>query len=256
MTVPSIIESGAQVHPSARIGAYVRICSGAVIGPGCEIGDFCVIGQPTKTPAYAGRKVTVGEGSIIRSHTVIYEGSDLGPRLETGHHVVIREGTRAGVNLRVGNYTDVEGTCEIGDYCRFHGYVHVGRGSRIGHFVWLFSLTTLTNDPLPPSHLQSPVVIEDGVVVAVGCTLMPGTRLGEGAFVAAGSFPKGVVPPAAVYSQGQVRVAVTRLASLEGRISHPWMSHFKDAYPPEAHARLADLEARIRQHSLNLSARS
>ena len=104
---------------------------------------------------------------------MLYEGSEFGAGLQTGHHVLIREGTRAGRDLRIGSYSDIEGDCTIGDCGRFHGYAHVGRGSRIGNFVHLYSLTILLNDPLPPSNIMQPATLEDGVVVAVGATVMP-----------------------------------------------------------------------------------
>lgn len=189
----------------------------------------------------------IGPGSTIRSFSVIYSGSRFGSRLETGHHVVIREQTNAGENLRIGNFSDIEGHCAIGDYCRFHGYAHVGRGSRIGHFVWLFSLTTATNDPLPPSSLAEPVVMEDGVVVCVGVTLMPGVRLGKGAFVTAGTLARGEIPPGAVVAGPECRIVshVSQLMHLDSGTRHPWMRHFAEKYPPESHERLAGLLSEI-----------
>ena len=241
------------ISPDARLLGEVSVGQGTRIHPnvevrdGSRIGDHCVIGAPAGG-RWAGRPVVIGEGSVIRSHTVVYEGSSFGDRLETGHHVLIREGTQAGTNLRVGSFSDLEGDCEIGDYCRFHSYVHVGRGSRIGSFVWLYSQTTLTNDPLPPSHVSSPVTIEDGVVVCVGGIILAGARLGIGSFVASGSRVGGCVSPGMVVDgrRGDPVAHVTALASLEHRIRHPWMSHFADAYPEEAQPRLQRLLEDVR----------
>lgn len=233
----------AKVHPGARIGRDVTIGDFTVVhervelGDGCQVQEHCLLG--VKGPA-TSEPVIIGAGATIRSHTVIYEHSNIGPRLETGHHVVIRERSQIGENLRVGNFSDIEGDCQIGDFARFHGYVHVGKGSRVGHFVWLFSLTTATNDPLPPSRAQVPVVIDDGAVVCVGATLLPGCKLGKGALVSAGGVASGDVPPGAVVvgPEGLVVNHVSRLVNLEAGLRHPWMRHYRDAFPAHAAARI------------------
>lgn len=249
----TLIDPAAQVAPDVELGFGVRIYPNVILEAGCVVGDFCVLGHPSRG-AFAGKPLVIGTGATIRSHAVIYEGSTFGPRLETGHHVVVREGTRTGENLRVGNFSDIEGDCEIGDFVRLHGYVHVGRGTKIGNFTWLFSLTTSTNDPLPPSHAALPVTIGDGCVVCVGATLMPGARLGDGAFISAGAHARGDVPRGAVITgtEGQISNHVANLMQLDVGLRHPWMRHFKDAYPERVHDRIDSLFARIRENQRTL----
>jgi UDP-3-O-[3-hydroxymyristoyl] glucosamine N-acyltransferase len=231
------VHQGAVLERGCTIGAHSVVHAGCVVGEGSSIGESCVLGA--RGPA---EPVRIGAGSVIRSHTVIYSGSVLGEGLETGHHVVIREGSRIGRNLRIGNFSDIEGDCTVGDYCRFHGYVHVGKGARIGDFVWLYSLTTLLNDPLPPSHVSAPVSIGDGAVVCVGSTVMPDARLGIGAFVAAGCVVSGEVPAGAVVADGGAATShVANLVHLESGTRHPWMRHFSSAYPQAAQDRIRRL---------------
>lgn len=238
------------IDPAARIGANVsighstRIYGNVEIGDGCSIGDFCVIGHPG--PGQNG-PLKLGPGATVRSHAVIYEGSTIGPDLETGHHVVIREGATIGDNLRLGNFSDIEGSCQIGDFVRMHAYAHVGKGARIGDFVWLFSLTTLMNDPLPPSHLAEPVTIGDMVTVAVNAQLMPGVRIGRGCFIASGAVAGGDIPPGMIVAgpDGEVAGPVRLLMHMASRTRHPWHRHFADAYPERARARIARLGAEI-----------
>jgi len=245
-TLQSLIDPKAKLGRRVQIGHGARIYGSAHIGDDCQLGDHCIIGHPAGG-RWSNQPVVLGSGATIRSHSVIYEGSEFGPKLETGHHVLIREGTIAGPNLRVGSFSDLEGDCTIGDFCRFHSYTHVGRGSRIGHFVWLYSLTTLTNDPLPPSDLVAAVVLEDGVVVCVGATLMPGTILRRGAYVSAQSTVSGEVPAGAVVSgpQGRIVSHVSFVMNLEHGIRHPWMGHFSSHYPEEAQPRLRQLREAI-----------
>jgi len=252
--------SDAFVSSKAQLGNGVEIGPGAVVHDNVRLGDrvrvgpHCILGQAGPgTPD----GTVIGEEATIRSHAVIYAGCSFGRGLETGHHVVIRDGTRAGENLRVGNFSDIEGQCAIGDYCRFHGYVHVGRGSTIGNFVWLYSLSIGTNDPLPPSEVHDPVTIEDGAVVCVGAILMPGTHLGTGAFVCAGARAEGAVPAGAVIDgpDGRIVNHVKRLVHLGGGLRHPWMNHFRRGFPEEAFGRLEALRDEILASKLDLDVR-
>lgn len=240
----AFVSRDAELGDGVEVGPGTVVHGGVRLGNGCRIGPCCVIGE--RGPGQ-WTSTSVGEGAIIRSHTVLYLGCDLGKRLETGHHVVIREGTTAGENLRVGSYSDVEGNCRIGDYCRFHGYVHVGKGSVIGDFVWLYSQVTLLNDPLPPSEIMDPVEIGDCAVICVGATLFPGSRVGRGAFVAAGARVAGDVPAwtVAAHPDGRSAGGVDYLVDLGSGTRHPWLRHFRRGFPPEALARLDELLAEM-----------
>lgn len=190
MTAPSGIAPTAVVSPLAKLGTDVTIGASTVvhdnvvIGDGTRIDEFCVIGSPAGSEQ---PPLQLGANSRVRSHSVIYEGSDIGDRLETGHFVLIRAGARIGTNMRIGSYSSLEGQMDIGNFARLQGNVQIGPGTKFGNFVCIFSLVTATNDPLPPSHVFRPVTLDDGVVVAVGATLMPGVNIGKGTFIAAGS---------------------------------------------------------------------
>lgn len=242
--IEKLIDPAANIGANVHIGHGTRIFGNVEIGDNCDIGDFCVIGQP-------GPKVTgllkLGAQATVRSHSVIYEGSNIGPQLETGHHVVIREGASIGENLRVGNFSDIEGTCRIGDFVRMHSYAHVGKGADIGDFVWLFSLTTLMNDPLPPSHIAEPVSIGDMATVCVNAQLMPGVQVGRGAFIASGALARGEIPPGVIVSgsDGEIAGPVRLMLHMASRTRHPWYKHFSDAYPEHVRDRIARLGAEI-----------
>ena len=239
-----LISPNAAIGKDVQIGYGSRIYDGVEIGDGTVIGDHCSIGLPVSNNANPTR---IGPHSTIRSHAVIYRDVELGPKFESGHHTLIRDGVRAGINLRLGSYSSLEGNCTIGDFCRFHGYVQVGRASRIGNFVWLFSLTTLTNDPLPPSHTLLGPVIEDGVVVCISSTVMPAAILRKGVFVCACSCARGEIPPGGVVDgrRGELIAHITQLTNQELGIAHPWMGHFADAYPAEAQPRIRSLHQEI-----------
>lgn len=239
----AVISAKAEISASVKIGNFCVIGDNVSIEDGVEIGDFCVIGH-TAGGEHAGKRLSIGKGSVIRSHSVLYEGSHLGPNLQTGHHVLIREGTVAGEGLSVGSYSDIEGDCTLGDFVRCHSYVHIGRGSKVGNFVWLYSLVTLTNDPLPPSDIQRPVTIHDGAVICVGTTILPGSVVKMGAMVPAGSVVQGEIPAGALWAEGR-GLHVSYLCDTESMTRHPWTRHLLNRYPDRVHDRLKELEKGI-----------
>ena len=252
-TLDCLIDKNAKIGKNVSFGHGVRVYGNVEIGDNCDIGDFCVIGYPTARAD--SPPLRLGAGAIVRTHSVIYQGSDIGPFLETGHHVVIREGASIGENLRVGNFSDIEGACQIGDFVRMHGYAHVGRGAKIGDFVWLFSLTTVMNDTLPPSHLSAPVTIGDMVTVCVNAQLMPGTVVGNGVLIASGAVASGDIPAGVVISgsDGDIAGQVRFLMHMESRTRHPWHKHFADAYPERARSRIEALGAAIDAEAANVN---
>ncbi|TMM49362.1 hypothetical protein [Sulfitobacter sabulilitoris] len=242
----SLIDPAAKIGRNVTFGHGVRVYGNVEIGDDCRIGDFSVIGHPSAQPDTA-QPLRLGAGATIRSHAVLYEGSDIGPALETGHHVVIREQSMIGENLRLGNFSDIEGACRIGDFVRMHGYAHVGRNATVGDFVWLFSLTTLMNDPLPPSHLSDPVTIGDMATVCVNAQLMPGVHVGRGSFIASGASAHGIIPPGVIVTgpDGEIAGPVRFMMHMQSRTRHPWPRHFTDAYPTRVHDRITRLAAEI-----------
>lgn len=240
----------AWIHPNAQLGVGVRVGRGTVIHENVQIGDHSTIDEHCVLGLDAEKHedpLVIGAHAWVRTHTVLYAGSRFGEHLFCGHHSVMRAGIAAGRYLQVGNFCDIQTNVSIGDYTRTHGYVHIGTGSKIGSFVWLFSLVTLTNDPIPPSHVHAPVEIHDGAVLCVGVTPLPGTVVGKGTFVASGATVSGEIPPGAlVNAAGEVAGPVTSLMNLEAGVRHPWMSHYADAYPAEAQEAIAALASEVR----------
>ena len=99
----SLVAPEARISRNVSIGYGTRIHANCEIAENCTIGDFCIIGHPARG-RWAGQPVRIGAHSIIRSHCVLYEGSQFGSRLEMGHHVLIREATVAGENRPGGDF--------------------------------------------------------------------------------------------------------------------------------------------------------
>ncbi|MBN1297261.1 N-acetyltransferase [bacterium] len=133
----------------------------------------------------------IGEGAVIRSHTVIYAGNRIGSNFQTGHHVFVRECNTIGDDVSVGTLTVVEHHVVIGNRVRIHSQVFIPEFSVIEDDAWIGPNVVMTNAPYPRGNrvkemLQGPVVCS-GAKIGANATLLPGVVIGRGALVGAGS---------------------------------------------------------------------
>lgn len=242
------------IHPTAIIGSKTRLGENCTVGPytivhdnvclgdRVTIGSHCEIGIQTKLGD--GSPLIIGDNSLIRSHSVFYESSVIGTGLVTGHHVAVREMTTAGQGLQIGSASDIQGHCEIGEYVRMHRGVHIGKGSCIGNFVWLYPDVLLTNDPNPPSEQILGPVIGDFTVIASKSTLMPGVRLGQHVFVAAQSLVGCNVPDGKMVNGIPAKIvgdaSMLRMNDDIRVKVYPWYKRFFRGYPEEIICRWRD----------------
>ncbi|MGC4078243.1 MAG: N-acetyltransferase [Rubrivivax sp.] len=236
----AIIHPGAQIGRNVAIGPYTIVYDNAQIGHDTVIESNCEIGHPAFNPTHAG-PLKIGEGSLIRSHSIFYEGSEFGPGLVTGHRVTVREKTMAGPGFQIGTLSDIQGHCTIGKHVRFHSNVHIGQHSRIGNYVWIFPYVVLTNDPHPPSEVMMGVTIEDYVAIATMSIVLPGVKVGAGALIGAHSSVAKDVEPDTVVAGAPAKLicetAKIKLKDGSGLSAYPWRRHFHRGYPPETVAR-------------------
>lgn len=235
-----VIHPTALVDPAATIGEGVEIGPFSIVharvqlGAGSVVGSHCELGHPAGSEAGPLR---IGTGALIRSHSVLYAGSVFGDGLQTGHRVTLREGIEAAEGLRIGTLCDLQGDSTFGRHVRLHSNVHIGRGSTVAEFVWIFPYVVLTNDPHPPSDgFQVGALVERFAVVATSAVVLPGTRVGEGALVAAHALVREDVPPGAICAgvPGKVRGSVEAIQLSDGSgPAYPWRRHFHRGYPDD-----------------------
>jgi acetyltransferase-like isoleucine patch superfamily enzyme len=241
MTKNIIIHPTAIVSPNASLGENVTIGPFSIIygdtkiGSETKIDGFCELGYPT--PLAEGQSLIIGCNSVIRSHSIFYQGSDFGEGLVTGHRVTVREKTSAGKNLQIGTLGDIQGHCKIGDYVRLHSNVHIGQRSQIGSYVWIFPYVVLTNDPHPPSNVMMGVHIEDFAAIATMSIILPGVTVGKGALVGAHSSVSHDVAADTVVSGAPAKfICETRKIKLKDGSNldaYPWRKNFHRGYPDE-----------------------
>jgi len=187
-----------------------RVYENVALGEGSVVEDFCLIGAPPRGAREGDLPTTIGDGAVIRSHTVIYAGNMIGRNFQTGNKVNIRESNHIGNNVSVGTLSVIEHHVEIADNVRIHTQVFIPEFSVLEEGCWIGPNVVLTNAkyPLSPGakeQLAGPVV-RRGAKIGANVTLLPGVVIGENALVGAGSVVVRDVPPGAVVVGNPARV--------------------------------------------------
>lgn len=179
--------------------SLTRIYPNVHLGENVEIGDFVVIGQPPRGRAPGELPTIIGDGAVIRSHTVIYAGNRIGQRFQTGHGALLREENEVGDDVSIGSGSVVEHHVRIGNGVRIHSQAFVPEYSTLEDGCWLGPRVALTNvlHPLCPKAkvcLRGPT-IKRGAKIGANATILPDLVVGEGALVGAGAVVVKDVPP-------------------------------------------------------------
>lgn len=229
-----------QISKNAKIGKNVKFGNFVTIYDDVEIGDDCIIESYCELGYSNGREngpLKIGNNSHIRSHSILYAGSQIGDNLVTGHHVTIRENMEIGKNFQLGTLSDLQGDSIIGDYVRTQSNIFLAQFSKIGNFVWIFPYVILANDPHPPSdEVTKGPEISDFASLGAGSIIFPEVKVGKDALVGAGcvlriDVPDGQIavgnPSKIIGSASNVKIKGTNNSA------YPWRHHFHRGYPEE-----------------------
>lgn len=176
-------------------------------------------------PRPVSRPFRLGGGARLRSGTVLYDGSTIGDRLETGHHVVIREDCVIGSDVSVWSGSVVDYGCRIGDGVKIHTNCYVAQFTEIRDGAFLAPGVTLANDLYPgqdeSARLMAGPVIGAGAQLGVNVTVLPYVSIGAGCLVGSGSVVTRDLPPGTVAfgCPAVVRGRVEDLAPMEERVA-------------------------------------
>ena len=119
----AIVESGARLHPSVRVGPYSIIESGTDIGPDCIIESCVRIYGGTRM----GRANRIGHGAAIGA-----EPQDIGYRPEAGKPLTIGNYNHFKEGVTISRGTKTEQGTRIGDHNYLMADAHVGHDCTVG----------------------------------------------------------------------------------------------------------------------------
>ena len=180
------------------------------LGEGTAVEPYCILGTPPRGAKDGELPTSIGEGSVIRSHTVIYAGNVIGRDFQTGNKVNIRESNRIGNNVSVGTLSVIEHHVEIGDGVRIHTQAFIPEYTVLEAGCWIGPNVVLTNAkyPLSPGVKDqlAGAVIKKGAKIGANATILPGVVVGENALVGAGAVVVRDVPPGAVVVGNPARI--------------------------------------------------
>ncbi|HUH97504.1 MAG TPA: DapH/DapD/GlmU-related protein [Anaerolineales bacterium] len=175
----------------SSISAHSIIYPNVQLGADSRVGDFAILGEAPRGALPGELQTLIGPGAVIRSHTVIYAGNQIGGGFETGHGVMVRELNRIGDHVSIGTHSIVEHHVVLGDNVRIHSGVFIPEYCVLEDDCWVGPAVILTNAnyPLSPGvkdRLQG-ALIRRGAKIGAGAVLLPGITIGRNALVGAGA---------------------------------------------------------------------
>jgi len=164
---------------------------GTILSDDCVVEELVLLGVAPRGYQLGELKTRIGPNSLIRSHSVLYAGNDIGSRFQTGHGVMIRELNHIGDDVSVGTHSVVEHHVRIGNKVRIHSNVFIPEYSVIEDDAWIGPNVVFTNARYPLSSgakagLRGPHILS-GAKIGANATLLPGVIIGHNALVGAGS---------------------------------------------------------------------
>ena len=237
------------VHPSAHLGANVRLGRRVSIGAGAHLGDNVVVGDNVVIHplAYIGHEVTIGDGCEI--HPQVY----IGDRVSLGNRVVIHAAAALGCDgfgflqtssghrkiPQIGTVI-VEDDVEIGATSTVDRATvtatRIGRGTKIDDQVHIAHNVVIGDNCLFCGQvgISGSVVIGNGVVLAGKVGVNDHVRICDGVIVGGGAEVVGDITEPGVYSGVPARphYAARRIVASQKRV-------------PELLSRLRELERKV-----------
>jgi acetyltransferase-like isoleucine patch superfamily enzyme len=182
---------------------------GTVIGEGCQILDYAVVGkQPTLSPRSTAKReqlrpLELGAGTIVSTGAVVFAGTTVGERVVVGDQACVRERCAIGDHVVIGRGSLVENDTSVGALTKIQAHAYITAYSLLEENVFIAPCVITTNDNFmgrteKRHELVRGPTIRRGARVGGGAVLLPGIEVGEEAFVGAGAIVLRDVPARAV----------------------------------------------------------
>lgn len=194
---------------SAEVAESAIVYPGTILGEGCRILDYAVVGkQPSLSPRSTAKReqlppAELGPGTIVSTGAVVFAGSRVGARVILGDQSCIRERVTIGDDVVVGRGSLVENDTTIGALTKIQAHAYITAYSTLEDGVFIAPCVATTNDDFMGRterrhELVKGPTIRRGARVGGAAVLCPGVEIGEEAFVGAGAVVVRDVPARAV----------------------------------------------------------
>lgn len=176
-----LIDAQVRVGRDTVIEPFVQILGKSRIGSDCRIRSYSVLSD-----TQLGDRVLVRPGCIV-------DGSRIGAGAILGPYSHLRPGSEIGEGAHIGNFVETKMT-RVGKGSKANHLSYLG-DARIGAGVNIGAGTITCNYDGRQKH---PTTIEDGAFIGSDATLVAPVRIGQGAYVGAGSCITDDVPAEAL----------------------------------------------------------
>jgi acetyltransferase-like isoleucine patch superfamily enzyme len=193
----------------SEIAETAVVYPGTVLGDGCKILDYAVVGkQPTLSPRSTAKRedlppLVLGPGTIVSTGAVVFAGTTVGERVIVGDQACVRERCTIGHDVVIGRGSLVENDTSVGALTKIQAHAYITAYSLLEENVFIAPCVITTNDNYmgrteKRHELMKGPTIRRGARVGGGSVLLPGVEIGEEAFIGAGAVVLRDVPPRAV----------------------------------------------------------
>lgn len=160
-------------------------------GKDCVVEDFAMVGVPPGKRKPGELETIIGDGAVIRAHTIIYAGNVIGKHFQTGNKANIREENEIGDDVSIGTLSVVEHHVKIARGVRIHTQAFIPEYTILEEECWIGPNVVITNAKYPRSpnvkdELKGAHIMPRAIISA-NSTLLPGVTIGTHALVGAGS---------------------------------------------------------------------
>jgi len=217
------------IDPSAYLAPTARVHSEASIGPGVQIGEFCIVESDVAIArdcvlepyVFVKRWTTMGELNAISAGTVL--GTDPLDKNFTGERSYLRIGNGNIIreHFTISRGTEPESVTGIGDDNYIMTSGHIAHNCRIGNG------TVICSCALVAGYVE----VEDQAFISGGVVIHQFSKIGRLAMIGGNTRVNRDVPPFFLYSGFNVEAKGVNLVGLKrAGFSAPQIAALKDAY--------------------------
>src|SRR5438876_1806273 len=179
---------------SAEVAETAIVYPGTVLGDGCRILDYAVVGkQPTLGPRSTTKQedlppLELGPGTIVSTGAIVFAGTRIGARVIVGDQACVRERCDVGDDVVIGRGALVENDTTVGELTKIQANAYITAYSTLEDEVFIAPCVTTTNDNFmgrtEKRHaLRKGPTIRRGERGGAGAVLGPAVVVGEVEFV-------------------------------------------------------------------------
>jgi acetyltransferase-like isoleucine patch superfamily enzyme len=183
---------------SAEIAPSAIVFPGTILGDGCRILDYAVVGkQPTLSPRSTTKReelgpAELGPGTVVSTGAIVFAGTKIGTRVIVGDQACVRERVEVGDDVVIGRGSLIENDTTVGAFTKIQADAYITAYTTLEDNVFIAPCVVTTNDNFMGRterrhELIGGPTIRRGARVGGGAILCPGVEIGEEAFVGAGA---------------------------------------------------------------------